>query len=63
MFWKAGISNTIFPEDVIILMCSDFTANTDPVDTWGRSFPNKALVTSLEICLDDYVFWEGLVSS
>lgn len=62
MFWKAGISNIIFPEDVITLMCSDFMANTDPVDIWGGSLPNQLLVASLEICLDDYAFWEGLVS-
>lgn len=63
MFWKAGTASIIFPEDVIILMCSHFTANTDPIDIWGGSLPDKPLVASLEVCLDDYALWEGLLLS
>lgn len=63
MFGKAGISNIIFLADVIILICFDFTANTDPIDIWGGSLPNKPIVASLEICLDSYASWEGLVLS
>lgn len=48
MFWKAEFQTVLFPADLITLMCSDFTANTDPVDIWEGNFPNKSFVAALE---------------
>lgn len=53
-FGKQKFQTIIFPAYLITLMCSDFTANTDPVNMWGGSFPNKPFVASLEIFLDSY---------